>query len=452
MVPRVAHLPSILFAALVLAIAPLGSFASAKPPSVTRFTLKNGLRVVVLHVPEAKDFGAFTVLPLALAFDGREKTQWSHLIEHLTIRTTGPVADYRRRNGETFHDAMHLDALGPQVEWQAALDLQFKWLSGMRFSIASFEEEVPNALSEIDATLKNQFTHKWATAAWNQVVRHGAPHVAVRGALESAALQEVENYRNRHFLDFRRTVLCVIGSVPPEIARRTITKRFSGLTSNAEGPPRATRDLGTTRGIAATWDLPARHYIETYPAPADDHPDYPALYVASFLLRARLYSDPALKKHAVHTLCDLDLRTPERTYFQVSASLKSGGSAELAKKRIGEILAAGIPAAANERIPPIAAQLAHKLRQPADVGKALQAKPPNLTDAMFHANIAVQWAILEFRYGDLRAQIADAVEAVTADDLRRAIRNHLAPAKRVSLTFRPQAPSTEETPGGPRTQ
>ena len=71
----------------------LGNFslAFAAPPKVTRFTLSNGIRVVSLYVKDSTDACIFSYLPLGLVTDGKAKTQWSHLIEHLVLRTTGPI-------------------------------------------------------------------------------------------------------------------------------------------------------------------------------------------------------------------------------------------------------------------------------------------------------------------------------------------------------------------------
>ena len=100
------------------------SAAQAGPPTITRFKLDNGIRVVVLHIANSKHFAAFSYLPLGLASDGAGRTQWSHLLEHLTLRTTGPITDYRQRNAETMSDGMHLDFLGTTDNWRAGLDLR----------------------------------------------------------------------------------------------------------------------------------------------------------------------------------------------------------------------------------------------------------------------------------------------------------------------------------------
>ncbi len=46
------------------------SAAQAGPPTISRFKLDNGIRVVVLHVKNSTHFAAFSYLPLGLASDG----------------------------------------------------------------------------------------------------------------------------------------------------------------------------------------------------------------------------------------------------------------------------------------------------------------------------------------------------------------------------------------------
>ena len=126
MISRIKHAMVVLFI--------LGNFSlvSAAPPEVTRFTLSNGIRVVNFYVENSTDVGIFSYLPLGLVTDGKAKAQWSHLIEHLTLRTTGPI-DYNTISAETMADNMRLDFRGNTDNWTQGLELHAKWLSGLPF-------------------------------------------------------------------------------------------------------------------------------------------------------------------------------------------------------------------------------------------------------------------------------------------------------------------------------
>ncbi len=416
----------------------------AKTPDVTRFTLKNGLRVVLLHVKGSNHFAAFSYLPLSLASDGKEKSQWSHLVEHLTLRTTGPIDDYRERNAETMADAMHLDFMGSLDNWREGLELQSKWLSGLPFSRESLREEVPKALSETGTTVANLFTHKWAVVAWNQVIRHGLTDVSVKEPLRKAKLADVEAYRDQHLVDPKRVVLCFIGGVSPSKLRPAVVKYFGKIASKAKELPAATHPPPKQKALSATWDLKAVHYLEAFPIPKVDHADYAPLYVASFLLRSH-FNDSELRKHTGAVLCDIDLSTPERTYFQVSASVRPEVSIETVRKEIRrriEAMSEGATAAQvlilPIQVPIVAMNLANQLLKPQDVDQALRFKSPRITEQMIVGNIGLQWGLIEYRYGTKRAKLANAVQKVTVSRVRSVVKKYLSEKNRYSLIIRPR--------------
>lgn len=428
------------FAVLTLAIGVLVpvSAACAKTPDVTRFTLKNGLRVVVLHVEDSKHIGIFSFLPLALASDGRGKAQWSHLVEHLTLRTTGPIVDYQSRNGETGADLMRLDFMGSRDEWREGLELQSRWLSGLPLTEDSLREEAPKALSELESTVAGLFTHKWAVAAWNQVTRHGLSHVSIREPVRAAKLADVEAYRDAHLVDPKRVVICVIGGVPPAELRPVIVEKFERIVSKAKGLPAATRSGPKQKAHSATWDLKVTHYLEFFPAPDVKHADFAPLFVASILLRMRLYNDAGLKKHTSVVLCDLDLSTPEGRYFQVSAPLKSEASLEPVEQALRRAIdgITGGPMAAQ--LPFLAMNLANQLRQPPDIDQAMRFKPAQVSERMILGNLGIQWGMNEYRFGEHRDQLADAVQKVTLSNLESVVQEYLSEERRRTLTLRPR--------------
>ena len=107
-------------AGLLAMVVLLSPRAVGAPPQVDRFTLENGIRVVVLHVPESPHVSIFSYLPLGLTSDGPGQTQWSHLLEHLVLRSTVP-AGARTKNAETLPDHMRLDSYGSTEDWREGL-------------------------------------------------------------------------------------------------------------------------------------------------------------------------------------------------------------------------------------------------------------------------------------------------------------------------------------------
>ncbi len=414
------------------------SAAQAGPPTITRFKLDNGIHVVVLHVANSKHFAAFSHLPLGLASDGAGRTQWSHLLEHLTLRTTGPITDYRERNAETMSDGLHLDFLGTTDNWREGLDLQVKWLSGLAFSETTLREEIPKALSEATATVANLYTHKWAAAAWNQAFRHGRTDVAVLGDLRNAKLGEAQAYRDEHLVLLDRVVLCVIGGVPADTLKPEIEKRFGAIRSTAKALPPATQQTAVGGELQATWDLDARHYMVFFPIPAADHPDYASLFIAAMFLNSQIFMDREIKELTGAVFCGVDLATPEGSYFYISASLKPSASLEKVKDRIAIHSSKLADDAALAQIPMLAMNLSNQLGTPPDLAQVLKFKPPQVTEAMMLGNIGLQWGLFDFRYGDRRATLVAALKAVTASQLSAAAKIHLADQKRTTLLLEPK--------------
>ncbi len=95
-----------------------GAMSSAPTSSST--TLPNGIRVVSICFPGSTNVFIFTLSTLGLANDGPGQTQWSHLVEHLVIRSTIPD-DLSIANAETLPDFMHLDFYGNLANWREGL-------------------------------------------------------------------------------------------------------------------------------------------------------------------------------------------------------------------------------------------------------------------------------------------------------------------------------------------
>lgn len=426
----------ILAAVLVGLLACSGVLAA--PPAVSRFVLPNGIRVVVLHAPKCKHLAIISCLPLGLAADGKGKTQWSHLVEHLTLRTTGPITDYQKRNGETMAQGIHLDFLGTSDEWKQGLDLHAKWLSGAPFSAESLREELPKALAEVTTTSARQFTHKWATAAWCQVARHGRSDVAVRGDLQSARLGDVQAYRDRHLAPLDRVVVCVIGGIEPDTLKPALQERLGGITSAAKALPAATARPAAAKRRDATWDLDVTHYVETYPIVPRDHKDYPAITVAAAMLRQSLFKDTELRESAGLVLCGTDLVTPEQAYLHVSAPLKPGADAakvaRLIERHVGRLRRRG-----NElQIPMLAAALSRQMSAPPDLAVAMRHKPAQVTAALIVANVALQWGLLEFQFGEALPALAKAVGRVSAANVASVAERYLSSDRRATLILTPR--------------
>ena len=433
MINRIKHAIVVLFI--------LGNFslAFAAPPKVTRFTLSNGIQVVNLYVEDSTDVCIFSYLPLGLVADGKAKTQWSHLIEHLTIRTTGPI-DFKTSNAETMADNMRLDFMGNTDNWTRGLKQHAQWLSGLPFSAESLAEELPNALSEIHATEARLATHKWAFAAWNQVFRHGETAISMRDDVQSAQLSELQEYRDLHLVHADRVLLCVIGGIEPETLQSAMAEQLGHINLTANALPKATATPAQEKNRRATWDVNVTHYMETYAIPNATHENYPAFFVANVLLNQSLMMDTELKQLTGSIFCGADLVTPEQTYLYVTAALKPDTDIEKVKQRIGQLTNQLKQPKNNAQVAMIAPALSMQFSSPLDIEMVMQQhKPAGMTETMMLGNIGLQWGLLEYQHGETLPQFANALAKVSADDVADAVNRYLTEDARMTLVLTPRA-------------
>ena len=426
----------------IVALLILGNFslASAAPPEVTRFTLSNGIKVVNLYVENSMDVGIFSYLPLGLVADGKAKTQWSHLIEHLVLRTTGPISNYMERNGQTTYYGMHLDFMGTMDNWKQGLELQTKWLSNSPLSETDLAEELPKALSELDFVTANLSTGLCAMAAWNQVFRHGETDIAMRGAIESAELHELQAYRNHYLVHADRVLLCVIGRIESETLQEAMEEQLGHINLTANALPKATATPAQEKNRSATWDVNVTHYMETYAIPDSTHENYPAFFVAHMLLNQSLMMDTELKQLTGSIFCGADLVTPEQTYLYVTAALKPDTDIEKVKQRIGKLINRLKQPENNAQVAMIATALSMQFSSPMDIEMVMQQhKPAGMTETMMLGNIGLQWGLLEYQYGDALPQFASALANVSADDVADVVNRYLTEDERMTLLLTPRA-------------
>jgi len=400
--------------------------ALSSTPKVDSFTLINGIRVISLFIRDSNNVSIFTYLPMSLASDGPGEGQWSHLVEHLVIRTTVP-SDSQQANAETLPDHMRLDFYGTINNWQEGLSHHAKWLKGVPFTEKNLEAEKLNINSECESVASRLFTHKFAMAAWAQGCRHGLEHAALKADINKASLNEIQEYRDRYLAVLHRAVVCVVGGIDVKTLKPIIIDKFGAIRTNASVPKAVKLHPGEHK---MTWDLNAKHLMLTWPIPNFAENDYPAIMVAAQWLNMKFFADAELKSLTGMVLAGADLTVPEGNFFYISASLKPESSFGDVKGKIGrhlQTLRSG-PAALPEAAM-IGQQLSYQMTTIMDPTVFKAQAPPNVTLAMIEGNLAIQWAMNEFRYGPHRVALAKQFAAVTSQDVSQAATNYLSDDK-----------------------
>lgn len=317
--------------ALLFAAAP----SRAGDPPFHETVLDNGLRVTVVEAPGAAKQGFLTLLPMGLLSDDPGQTQWSHLLEHFILRSTSPgtilyEVDGILVNGETTALALRLETFASPDRWRDSHRHHVEWLraGGLAPSAeldAMLEREKGVIAREVEGTSMAGATHKWAMAAWNQVVRHGAIHVSPLGDVERASTEEVITAVSRKVPIDGTVHIVSVGPVPVDEVLAAIRADFGGLTRvSAQKPPAprtAAERLRAPTRIQATWDLPVRQYMEWYPLPDRDARDRMAADVLALAVNTRIQQRQTLASLGVQVLASADLVLPEGRWLLISAAV-----------------------------------------------------------------------------------------------------------------------------------
>jgi hypothetical protein len=374
MEPPMHRLASLLMPA-ALALLPAATLraapAAATGDPLDRRELSTGVRLHVLTVKDAPLQTFFAMVPTGLALDDAGRAQWSHLLEHLAIRTTDPegLADGDIRfNGETGDACLRFDVHAPVAQAPLAAAKLCAWLSAHEFDPGSLATEQQKIAGELGATSPKGYGHKWATAAWAQVVRHGACEVTVQGDVDRATVDAAAAHADRVLRLGKEVAIYAVGPMAADDVSRLFDSHLAsggGLDSlaNALGgnprasktapPPEETAARGATdpvlaaiprdaaTGLAlgehvATWDLPRAHVIEWYLLPDATPVERLAAATVSGVIGMALAQDRTLQPSGILALSSSEVSLPVGRVLMLSASLpdKVDAGASAAKARV----------------------------------------------------------------------------------------------------------------------
>ena len=321
----------------------LALIQQATPSRQAEFTLENGMRVTVLEVSSAPRQSTFTFLPLGLLRDDLGRPQFSHLLEHMLIRSTdryGQSAEGILMNGETMAFTVRLETIAPPDQWESALDCHVRWLHARRFDAKILEAEKKAIGREETNTVAGGHTHKWAQAAWHQVVTHGQSHVRLHGAVASATLAEIAAYaRSKVRLD-GSIRLATIGPAPLAQVKRALLARFPRTSVRATHPDSRppVRGRPLPRNHVATWDLAMNHLLLWYPVPSKTTADRVSALCLCTALSWPLLQNPKLKKLGVRATASPYLQDAGGRYVSLGASFPAASHAAEVRKILETIV------------------------------------------------------------------------------------------------------------------
>ena len=420
--------------------------ALAQQTEWTHSTLPGGARLSVLHAPDALRQSTFLFAPLGLCADAPHHAQFAHLAEHMLIRAVDPGnqmdIDGIALNGETGLASMRLETIALPDQWRTAVTRPVRWFAARSFDQETLTNEKRKIAMEERNTTANGFTHKWAGAAWNQVINHGLGHAKVHGDVAAADLTTLRSYVDRHVSwgpDIR------IYSVGPTSAKSIYEAVAAAVEEHApdmaaadasgDRPSGSPEDPEPPADRTATWDLPARHYIEFYELPDQSTATLAAAKVLAQLLTIRLMQTPKLRQQGVQPLASLDYQQGQRKLLTISAFLPEKAILEEVQGHVTNTIAK----APNEFF--VRQVIAHMVTQLAvlpDFAKLRKGLANPKLAELREANQLLQLAMQEQSLGVDMADLSKTYQSVTFDQIESLAKAQLDPTKRRTLLLQPK--------------
>lgn len=372
---------------------PQGAQASQPALAWHRSQLPCGARLIVIHAPKAKRQTTYSLLPAHLANDDADRAQWSHLLEHMLIRTTdaeGLAGEGVIFNGETTASYLRLETIAEPAQWKQSLERHAKWLTARTFDPQRLEREKGMIAGEEQNTSSSGFTGKFAIAAWNQAFIHGRPHAAVHGNVQQATIENVARYAASRVRPDSSALIASIGPIPVADVEGELVRLLGELKADPPATQAASKEQAATQPqtLEVTWDLPTRHVLWWWPLP-DRRPQTLAAATGAsraLMLRVRSRRDVA---SAIRSMQPHAMIMTERGPFMVIDAC------------IGE---AADPAALTRAVRECAAAMSER------------AQPASTQSLVFGARMAAQElspsAGFEQMAGQLPPHLRDAVEGL----------------------------------------
>jgi len=307
-----------------------------------RLELENGIRVAILHVAEAKRQSFLSFLPVGLYHDEPGRAQFTHLIEHMLIRSTDPDSlslDGLSMNGETMGGTLRLDAYATPEKWRTALDRQARWLAASEFDEEVLAREKGRIAGELESTVPGGHTHKWASAAWSQIIGGKLEHAAVHADVQNATVEQVVAYVKEYVHGGRGALLVAVGPVDAREVAKAIEESFGELDMGRgkKAAPRGPKSLAAG-DVEATWDLDAHHYLEWYPVPADTPARTAAAKVIATGIQQALFLSGDARLGQGKALAVADLVTSAGRAITISVALDAGADVAEVRQAIRTVL------------------------------------------------------------------------------------------------------------------
>jgi zinc protease len=419
--------------------------AAAEPIAFTERTLPNGLRVYAIRDTGTSNVSIQVWYDVGGKDDPKNRTGFAHMFEHLMFKATRNLVPEQldrltedvggSNNASTNADYTNYFETVPANHLERLLFAEADRMASLVVDPAVFASERDVVKEELRSRVLAQPYGKLLYQYFPAISYGVHPYArSVIGSIEDLDAATIDDIRAFHATYYRpdNAVLVVAGNFDPAQLDTWVDQYFANIKKPARAIPRVTvrepeRNVATHQTVYEQ-NTPLPAVLLSYPLPADNDPDMPALTVldgilsggqSSRLYRSLVYRDQLAAE--ADTMLDTRQSTGSYAMFAILAGGKSAADGEAALRREVAALrdtlvtAAELSEAKNEILTGVL-----RSRETAE-GKAFQLANAIIID------------------GDPRAadkQLA-AIATVTAADVQRVARKYLGDNRSAALIYLP---------------
>jgi zinc protease len=266
--------------------------ASTAAPALERFTLPNGLRVVLAPDRSAPVVGVAVVYDVGIRSEPQGRTGFAHLFEHLMFQgseSLEKLAHFRhiQGSGGTFNGTTHLDytdyyEMLPSNALERALFLEADRMRGPRLNEENLRNQIDVVKEEIRVNVLNRPYGGFPWLKLPPVMFETFPNAhdgyGSFEDLEAATVDDATDFFGR-FYAAGNAVLAVAGDLDPDRAARMVERHFGDVPV---GPAAHRPDFAEPDLTGARWEsyvdrlapLPAAAAAWRVPDPIKDFAGY----------------------------------------------------------------------------------------------------------------------------------------------------------------------------------
>ncbi len=217
------------------------------PSAEERFTLKNGLEVVLKRVDQLEAVVVGIAYRAGTLDDPPGRIGLAHLIEHLVFR--GATASFKpgeaetalagrgllkgyaqSANAETMHDFTYYYSLLPPGEVDLALRVESERMAGVTLTQELLEAERAKALQEVRFVSANPAANAWSRIRELAYGDHpyARPKAGTVEGLRAVTLQDARDFLQKWYSP-ANALLVVYGKVDLAETRKLVEKRFASV-------------------------------------------------------------------------------------------------------------------------------------------------------------------------------------------------------------------------------